>query len=242
MGINERKDAFIAPKSASVSPNFLEVSNKSQTLSQAFNVIFSGEDPGSYLSRRPKTVRYASANRQNMEFMMRPKTSHSSLRQPLEIFIDGPFGAPSSGVFNNNVDHAVLIATGIGVTPFASILQSIMFKFWEARKKCPECRHTWSDGIHQATHGLKKVDFVWINREQRSFEWFLQMLSQLEMEQAELMRNSHQGHFLDVHLYMTSFSPSKNINAVALKLALDLMHKKVNIAFCTSICQSKLIF
>ena len=30
-----------------------------------------------------------------------------------------------------------------------------------------------------------KVDFFWINREQRSFEWFVSLLSQLEIEQAE---------------------------------------------------------
>ena len=32
---------------------------------------------------------------------------------------------------------------------------------------------------------LKKVDFIWINRDQKSFEWFVNLLSQLEMEQRE---------------------------------------------------------
>ena len=45
------------------------------------------------------------------------------LNKPLEIYIDGPFGAPSSNIFR--AEHAVLIGTGIGVTPFASILQSV---------------------------------------------------------------------------------------------------------------------
>lgn len=27
---------------------------------------------------------------------------------------------------------------------------------------------------------LKKVDFIWINRDQKSFEWFINLLSQLE--------------------------------------------------------------
>ena len=45
------------------------------------------------------------------------------LKKPLEIYIDGPFGAPSSNIFR--AEHAVLIGTGIGVTPFASILQSV---------------------------------------------------------------------------------------------------------------------
>ena len=65
----------------------------------------------------------------------RPKTSHSKRHAPLEIFLAGPYGAPASGLFYRQVDHAVLIATGIGVTPFASILQSIMFKFGESRRR-----------------------------------------------------------------------------------------------------------
>ena len=31
----------------------------------------------------------------------------------------------------------------------------------------------------------RQVDFFWINRDQKSFEWFVKLLSQLEIEQAE---------------------------------------------------------
>ena len=37
--------------------------------------------------------------------------------------IDGPYGAPAEDVFSNEI--AVLIGTGIGVTPFASVLKYI---------------------------------------------------------------------------------------------------------------------
>ena len=30
-----------------------------------------------------------------------------------------------------------------------------------------------------------KVDFFWINRDQISFEWFVKLLTEMEMEQAE---------------------------------------------------------
>jgi NADPH oxidase 5 len=43
---------------------------------------------------------------------------------------------------------------------------------------------------------LRKVDFFWINRDQRSFEWFVQLLSQLEIEQAE--SGSAMDRFLDM--------------------------------------------
>ena len=41
--------------------------------------------------------------------------------------VDGPFGSPSSNIYR--AEHAVLVGTGIGVTPFASILQSIAYRW-----------------------------------------------------------------------------------------------------------------
>lgn len=102
----------------------------------------------------------------------------------LQIFMDGPYGAPSSHIFM--AQHAVLIGTGIGVTPFASILQSIMHRHWRARHTCPRCKYEWCSAIPRAVMNLRKVDFFWINRNQHSFEWFVNLLSQLEIEQAEL--------------------------------------------------------
>ncbi|XP_037302110.1 NADPH oxidase 5-like [Manduca sexta] len=67
------------------------------------------------------------------------------------------------------------------------------------------------------------VDFFWINREQRSFEWFVSLLSQLEMEQAEL---DGQDRFLDMHMYITSALQKSDMKAVGLQLALDLLHEK----------------
>lgn len=98
--------------------------------------------------------------------------------------MDGPYGAPSSHIFM--AQHAVLIGTGIGVTPFASILQSIMHRHWKSRHTCPRCKYEWSSAIPRSVMNLRKVDFFWINRNQHSFEWFVNLLSQLEIEQAEL--------------------------------------------------------
>ncbi len=49
----------------------------------------------------------------------------------LRVFIDGPYGTPSYHIFDS--EHAVLIGAGIGITPFASILQSIMNKYRRSR-------------------------------------------------------------------------------------------------------------
>nr|CAD7198632.1 unnamed protein product [Timema douglasi] len=141
---------------------------------------------------------------------------------PTAIYLDGPYGAPSSHIFRSQ--HAVLIATGIGVTPFASILQSIMHRYWKARHMCPRCSHAWASEIPPTVMNLKKVDFFWINRDQRSFEWFVNLLSQLEIEQAEL--GAAMERFLEMHMYITSALQKTDMKAVGLQLALDLLHEK----------------
>ncbi|CAH2098519.1 unnamed protein product [Euphydryas editha] len=142
--------------------------------------------------------------------------------KPLEIYLDGPYGAASSHIFH--AQHAVLIAAGIGVTPFASILQAIMYRYWRARATCPKCAHTFTTELpqYQGDMSLKKVDFFWINREQRSFEWFVSLLSQLEIEQAEAGGE----RFLEMHMYITSALQRCDMKAVGLQLALDLLHEK----------------
>ena len=79
-------------------------------------------------------------------------------RKLLQIFLDGPYGAPSSHIFQ--AQHAVLIATGIGVTPFASILQSIMHRYWKARHTCPKCTFSWASEIPPTVMNLRKVKRV----------------------------------------------------------------------------------
>lgn len=47
--------------------------------------------------------------------------------------VDGPFGTASEDVFDYEV--SMLVGAGIGVTPFASILKSIWYKFKESNPK-----------------------------------------------------------------------------------------------------------
>jgi len=91
-----------------------------------------------------------------------------NLYKQLEVYVDGPFGSPSSNIYRS--EHAVLIGTGIGITPFASILQSITHRYRQVKKRCPSCKHTWCEGLESSMGSLKKVDFFWINRDQKCFE------------------------------------------------------------------------
>ena len=144
------------------------------------------------------------------------------LQKPLQVFVDGPFGSPSSNIYR--AEHAVLIGTGIGVTPFASILQSIIHRYLEIKRTCPNCNYSWTSEINTSMFQLRKVDFIWINREQKSFEWFVSLLSQLEAEQRE--QGGELSDFLEMHMYVTSALQRTDIKAVALQMALDILHKK----------------
>lgn len=95
----------------------------------------------------------------------------------LPVHIDGPYGTPSSDLLRCR--HVVMIGAGIGVTPFASLLQSIWL-----RRQAP--------GHGEA---LEKIHFVWLSGDQHAFEWFTELLSQLEAD-------DHEGLF-DIHIYFT---------------------------------------
>ncbi|KKA30710.1 hypothetical protein TD95_004195 [Thielaviopsis punctulata] len=104
-----------------------------------------------------------------------------------DLRIDGPYGAPAEDVFENEI--AILIGTGIGVTPWASILKNI----WHLRNSPnPPTR-------------LRRVEFVWVCKDTSSFEWFQSLLASLEAQStqaANVPGNDGQG-FLRIHTYLT---------------------------------------
>lgn len=114
--------------------------------------------------------------------------------EPLKVHLDGPFGAPTTGIFSTR--HAVMIGAGIGVTPFASVLESLV-----TRANAGDCR-------------LEKVYFYWLNRESRSFEWFADLL--LELEQRDERK------LFDIRICMTG--GRGNVAALALNLARSLSY------------------
>ena len=91
------------------------------------------------------------------------------------VRIDGPYGSASRHIFE--APHAVAIGAGIGVTPFASILQSLLQEQRGANAR------------------LQKLRFVWLCRDQHSFEWFSELLAELEKQD--------RGGRLDIHIFMT---------------------------------------
>ncbi len=71
------------------------------------------------------------------------------------------------------------------------------------------------------------MDFIWVNRSIRNFEWFLKLLSTFE-EQQELYENlsrteknsinQQSDRFLDIHLYFTNIQQEDSIGLFPLNL------------------------
>jgi len=102
---------------------------------------------------------------------------NSSTRPMPVVRIDGPYGAPAEDVFD--VEVAVLVGAGIGVTPFASIL-----------------KHIWYRQRKGNLGALKRVEFFWVCRDAPSFGWFQSLLQEVEAAQID-------PNFLRINVYLT---------------------------------------
>ncbi|KAM8952253.1 NADPH oxidase 1 [Pelodytes ibericus] len=105
---------------------------------------------------------------------------------PPRLEVDGPFGTASEDVFQYEV--SMLVGAGIGVTPFASILKSIWYKFQNEDQRLK----------------TKKIYFYWICRETGAFAWLADLLRSLEQE----MISSGKDGFLNYRLFLTNWDSS----------------------------------
>ncbi|CAM4792352.1 unnamed protein product [Rotaria magnacalcarata] len=93
--------------------------------------------------------------------------------------VDGPYGSAADDVFN--YDGVILVGAGIGVTPYAAILKHI--------------RSSQSNDVR-----LRRVYFYWICNTTSCYEWFAEMLQQIERDFRD------RPNFLTYHIYLTKWS------------------------------------
>jgi hypothetical protein len=137
--------------------------------------------------------------------------------------LDGPYGSPAGHAFD--AETVVLIAAGIGVTPFASVLESISLRARAAASgaggRAPGAIGAAGGNAPGATRAasgaggtspLTKVHFFWLNRDQTSFEWFSALLADLEVTAPPGL--------IELHVYMTG--GHGGLSAAGLEVAREL--------------------
>ncbi|XP_056003307.1 NADPH oxidase 5-like isoform X3 [Ostrea edulis] len=162
------------------------------------------------------------------EFERERRVSMKNKRVRIKCHIDGPYGTATREIFET--EHAVLIGAGIGVTPMASILQSVMYRYKESKRTCPCCQHSFYGPISDHSMKLRKVDFIWINRDQKAFEWFVGILDHIETEQIGVAYDGDKEpeKVIAMHMYMTAAQGKTDMKGIGLQIALDLIHQKDN--------------
>ncbi|XP_045615867.2 dual oxidase 2 [Procambarus clarkii] len=110
-----------------------------------------------------------------------------------QIYMDGPFGEGHQTWWDYEV--VVLVAGGIGVTPFASILKDIAHKLQNSRTLLK----------------TKKVIFLWTTRSQKQYEWMTDILREVEtLDRHNVIRN---------HVFITQFKSKFDLRTIMLYLA-----------------------
>ncbi|XP_060627108.2 NADPH oxidase 4 isoform X1 [Anolis sagrei] len=94
-----------------------------------------------------------------------------------KLYVDGPFGSPFEESFNYEV--SLCVAGGIGVTPFASILNTLLDE-WECYK-------------------IRRLYFIWVCRDIQSFRWFADLLCKLHHK----FWQENRPDFVNIQLYLS---------------------------------------
>jgi NAD(P)H-flavin reductase len=130
------------------------------------------------------------------------------------VIMKGPYSSCARCIFD--CKHVILIGGGIGITPYASILQSLMAQFRASRIICKHCQSiNYNRRDMGENRSLKKVDFIWVNRNHKNFEWFLNLLHEFEREQETYLKlNIDERRFLDIHLYFTGIKCDENVGDI----------------------------
>ena len=139
-----------------------------------FTITSAPDDP--YLS-----VHIRSAGDWTSELIKKMKASNNSSK--LTIHIDGPYGSCAEDIFSYN--KVILIGAGIGCTPYSSVLKHISYML-RFKKTLTE---------------LNKVYFFWICPSIDTFEWFGEMLKNLEDELDASGQNLN--NLLEYKIYLT---------------------------------------
>ncbi|KAI9188033.1 hypothetical protein H9P43_002424 [Blastocladiella emersonii ATCC 22665] len=147
-------------------------------------------------------------------------------RPVLEVRIDGIFGAPSQSFFEH--DHVMFIATGVGCTPFLSILQEVqhMVRASQARRRRTTVfagapgsgvASSRASSVVADPKPLKRIDFYWLNRDQDGFKWMSEALRSVDPAVLRVLR---------VHTFLTCAKGGDELASFMLWWGLELAKRR----------------
>lgn len=123
-----------------------------------------------------------------------------------KVYIDGPYGSASQD--HVKYDIIVMIGLGIGVTPFVSILKHIA--------ACEKSSRTTSKGP-------LKAYLYWVTREQSSFDWFKDLMKEIDET------NQKQVNVVEVFNFLTSVYQEGDARSALISVIQALYHEKSGI-------------
>mmetsp|Transcript_556 Transcript_556/g.1749 ORF Transcript_556/g.1749 Transcript_556/m.1749 type:complete len:897 (-) Transcript_556:293-2983(-) len=110
----------------------------------------------------------AGSKKRGLVSRAKSKYSEHQTKRKMAIFprigVDGPYGAPTQNF--SDYSTLVLVGGGIGVTPFASVLQDLVWKFDATR--CTNCNY---NNIAAGQTKLRKVHFFFVTRDVTAPLW-----------------------------------------------------------------------
>ena len=107
-------------------------------------------------------------------------TGHGKNKCHAKIKLQGPFGGGNQDWYKFEI--AVMIGAGIGITPYASILNDLIYGTSTNKFSGVAC---------------KKVYFLWICPSHKNYEWFIDVLRDVEEKDIT--------NVLDIHIFITQF-------------------------------------
>ncbi|KAK0102425.1 hypothetical protein ONS95_006045 [Cadophora gregata] len=138
----------------------------------------------------------------------------------IQIGVDGPFGAPAQRFYD--FDQAIVLGSGIGVTPFSGILADM-----QARDEHLHT-HGHSDANSEENEKgpvgyrkgrFRRVDFHWIVKDRNYLLWFSDLLNQVSRS-ASLHEHDPHPH-LDVNIFTHVTQKRKNLSTHIFRFLLE---------------------
>lgn len=130
-------------------------------------------------------------------------------RPPVKLQLDGPFGAPAQDY--KDYSTLLLVGAGIGVTPFASVLNELVYRMGLAANGDPKVPV-------QGMPRLQKVYFHWSVRSQSEVVWFSRVLEAISQED--------KCGILEINVHITGLRSSNDVRTMPLKLVQVAVHNQ----------------